>query len=97
MPGASKETGRVSVLNVKWTAGEDGADGRFDAMIVTEDGEQHTVAPSPASMTALLALVQPGNVLLWDPTNRTLIAANVVGKWLEEVPGSTAVRRWSPD
>jgi hypothetical protein len=34
---------------------------------------------------------------VWDPTNRTLIAANVFGKWLEVVPRSTVVRRWSPD
>ncbi len=32
-------------------------------------------------------------VLLWDPTNRTLIVANLVGKWLEVVPGSSEVRR----
>jgi hypothetical protein len=96
MPGASEKTRRVKVLNVNWVAGEDGADGRFEAMIVTEDDEQHTIAPSPASLTALLGLAQPDNVLLWDPTNRTLIAANVVGKWLEEVPRSTVVRRSSP-
>jgi len=97
VPGASEKTRRVKVLNVNRAAGEDGADGRFEAMIVTEDDEQHTIAPSPASMTALLALAQPDTILLWDPTNRTLIAANVVGKWLEVVPRSTAVRRWSPD
>jgi hypothetical protein len=97
MPGASEKTRRVKALNVNWVAGKDGDDGRFEAMIVTEDDEQHTIAPSPASMTALLALAQPDNILLWDPTNRTLIAANVVGKWLEEVPRSTVVRRWSPE
>jgi hypothetical protein len=97
MPGASEKTRRVKVLNVNWATGEDGADGRFEAMLVTEDDQQHTIAPSPPSMTALVALAQPDNILVWDPTNRTLIAANVVGKWLEEVPGRTAVRRWSPD
>jgi hypothetical protein len=97
MPGASEKTRRVKVLNVNWVAGEDGADGRFEAMIVTEDDEQHTITPSPASMTALLALAQPDNVLLWDPTNHTLIAANIVRKWLELVPGSIRVRRWSPE
>lgn len=97
MPGASQKTRRVKVLNVNWVAGGDGADGQFEVMIVTEDDEQHTIAPSPASTTALLALAQSDNILLWDPTNRVLIAANVVGKWLEVVPRSTAVRRWSPD
>jgi hypothetical protein len=97
MPGASDRTRRVKVLNANWVAGEDGSDGRFEAMIVTEDDERHTIAPSPGSMTALVALAQSDTVLAWDPAHRTLIAANVVGKWLEEVPGPTAVRRWSPD
>lgn len=44
-------------------------------------------------MIALVALAQADTVLLWDPTNRTLIVANLVGKWLEVVPGSSEVRR----
>jgi hypothetical protein len=48
-------------------------------------------------MAALIALTQADTVLLWDPTNRTLIAANLRGKWLEVVPGSAQVRRWSPE
>jgi hypothetical protein len=51
-------------------------------MIVTADGQQHTFAPSPASMTALLSLAQTDAILLWDPAARTLIAANIVGTWL---------------
>ena len=51
-------------------------------MIVTADGQQHSFAPSPASMTALLALARANAILLWDPTDRTLIAANIVGTWL---------------
>jgi hypothetical protein len=97
MPGASEQTRRVKVLNANWVAGEDGSDGRFEVLLVTEDDEQHTISPSPASMAALIALTQADTVLLWDPTNRTLIAANVVGKWLEVVPGSVQVRRWSPE
>ena len=97
MPGASEKARRVKAFNVNWVAGEDGADGQFEAMIVTEDDEHHTIAPSPTSMTALVALAQSDTVLVWDPTNRTLITANVVGKWLEEIPGRTVVRRWSPD
>ena len=82
MPGASEQTSRVTVLNANWTAGPDGTDGRFEIMIVTADGQQHTAAPSPAAMTALLALTRTDPILLWDPQDRTLIAANIVGTWL---------------
>lgn len=82
MPGASEHTQQVKVLNANWTAAADGEDGRFDLMLVTQDGEQHTISPSPAAMTALLALARADTILLWDPDNRTLIAANVVGTWL---------------
>jgi hypothetical protein len=85
MPGASEQTRRVKVLNANWVAGADGADGRFEVMVVTEDDQQHVLAPSPAAMTALIALTQAGTVLAWDPTNRTLVAANLVGTmpWTE--------------
>jgi hypothetical protein len=82
MPGASRQTRRVKVLNANWIAGPDGDDGRFEVMLVTEDDQRHTIAPSPAAMTALLALAQADTILLWDPADRTLIAANVVGTWL---------------
>jgi hypothetical protein len=82
MPGASEQTRRVKVLNANWIAGQDGDDGRFEVMLVTEDDRQHTIAPSPAAMTALLALARADTILLWDPADRTLIAANVVGTWL---------------
>ncbi|HEU5470650.1 MAG TPA: hypothetical protein VFV67_08350 [Actinophytocola sp.] len=49
---------------------------------MTEDDQQHTIAPSPAAMTALLALAQADTILLWDSVNRTLIGAKVVGTWL---------------
>ena len=58
MPGASEQTSQVKVLNLNWTAGEDGEDGRFDVIIVTADGERHIVTPSPAAVTALLALAR---------------------------------------
>lgn len=85
MPGASEQTRRVKILNVNWVAGPDGADGRFEVMIVTEDDQQHILAPSAASISALIALTQADTVLLWDPADRTLIAANVVGRmpWTE--------------
>jgi hypothetical protein len=85
MPGASEQTRRVKVLNANWVAGSDGTDGRFEVMIVTEDDQQHVVAPSPAAMAALVALAKADTVLAWDPTNRTLVAANLVGTmpWTE--------------
>ena len=79
MPGASEQTRRVKIVNANWVAGSDGDDGRFEIQIVTEDDQRHVAAPSPAAMTALIALTQAGTVLAWDPADRTLIAANVVG------------------
>ena len=86
MPGASQQTRKVEVLNANWVAGPDGDDGRFELMIITEDGERHTIAPSPTATAALLTLARADTILLWDPTNRTLIAANIVGSWLQETP-----------
>jgi hypothetical protein len=83
MPGASEQTRRVTALNANWVAGLEGGDGQFEIMVVTEDDQRHTMAVSSASMTALVALTQADTVLLWDPTNRTLIAANLVGTWLQ--------------
>jgi hypothetical protein len=79
MPGASEQTRRVKIINANWVAGADGGDGRFEIQIVTEDDQRHVAAPSPAAMTALIALTQADTVLAWDPADRTLIAANIVG------------------
>jgi predicted nucleic acid-binding Zn ribbon protein len=79
MPGASEQTRRVKIVNANWVAGADGDDGRFEIQIVTEDDQRHVAAPSPAAMTALIALTQAGTVLAWDPADRTMIAANIVG------------------
>ena len=35
---------------------------------------------SAASVTAVVALAQADTVMMWDPLNQTLIAANVVGQ-----------------
>jgi predicted nucleic acid-binding Zn ribbon protein len=85
MPGASEQTRQVKTVNANWVAGQDGDHGRFEVMMVTEDDQRHVAAPSPEAMTALIALTQADTVLLWDPANRTLIAANLVGKmpWTE--------------
>jgi hypothetical protein len=80
VPGASERTRRVKTLNANWIAGEDGGDGRFELMVITEDDERHVVSVSPASAAALVALSQADTVLLWDPEGRTLIAANIVGQ-----------------
>ena len=79
MPGASEQTRRVKIVNANWVAGADGDDGRFEIQIVTEDDQRHVAAPSTAAMTALIALTQADTVLAWDPADRTLIAANIVG------------------
>ena len=46
MPGASEQTSQVTVLNTNWGAGQDGEDGRWEVMIVTADGQQHTFSPA---------------------------------------------------
>lgn len=73
-------------MNANWVAGGDGEDGSFAFQIITEDGERHAIKPSANAATALLSIVRPGAVLVWDPADRTLIAANLVGKmpWTEE-------------
>ena len=72
----------VKNLNANWTAGQDGEDGMFQMMIVTNDDQRYTIAPSPAAVTALLALAKTDSILLWDAEDRALIAANVVGTWI---------------
>jgi hypothetical protein len=88
VPGASEEARRVKVMNANWTAGADGEDGRFEVMIVTSDDRKHVVAPSPAAMTALVALAEADTVLVWDPADRRLIVANLRGTmpWTEDPP-----------
>jgi hypothetical protein len=85
MPGASEQTQRVKIVNANWVAGPDGDPGRFEIQIVTEDDQRYVAAPSAAAMTALIALTQADTVLAWDPADRTLIAANLVGRmaWTE--------------
>src|SRR3989442_15551906 len=85
IPGASEHARKVKILNANWVAGTDGGDGQFEVMIVTDDDRTDKVRVSPASITALIALSQAGTVLVWDPADRTLIAANVVGTmpWTE--------------
>jgi hypothetical protein len=94
MPGASKQTQRVKIVNANWVAGPDGDHGQFEVQVVTEDDQQHLVAPSPEAMTVLIALTQADTVLAWDAADRTLIAANLVGTmpWTERAQPSLPVR-----
>jgi hypothetical protein len=72
-------------MSANWIAGADGDDD-FELMIVTSDDRQHVVAPSPATMTALVALAEADTLLVWDPADRRLVAANLRGTmpWTEE-------------
>jgi len=79
MPCASEETRRVKILNANWVPADAEGDDRFEVMIVTEDDQQYVVPASAVSMTALVALARANTVLAWDPTNRSLIVANIVG------------------
>jgi hypothetical protein len=79
MPGASSETRRVKNLNANWAPDGAEGDGRFEVMIMTDDDQKYFVSASPASMTALAALASVDTVMAWDPVNRALIIANIVG------------------
>jgi hypothetical protein len=85
MPGASERARRVEILNANWVAEGDGEDGRFELLIVTEDGERHVANPSAAATAALVALATADTVLVWDPDDRRLIVANIRGTmpWTE--------------
>jgi hypothetical protein len=48
-------------------------------MIITDDGDHYVLRTSPATITALTALAQADTTLAWDPTNHTLIIANIIG------------------
>ncbi|HEX5548172.1 MAG TPA: hypothetical protein VFX24_12235, partial [Ktedonobacterales bacterium] len=62
--------------------------GQFEILIVTEDDQRYVMPASPESMTALVALSQADTVLAWDPLNRSLIIANIVGTMPWTVDGS---------
>lgn len=79
MPGASQETRRVKILNANWIPAEIAGDGQFAIQIVTEDDERFAVPASPATMAAITTLAQANTVMAWDPTNRSLIIANIIG------------------
>jgi hypothetical protein len=88
MPGASKETRRIKILNANWAPDNAGGDGRFEVQIITDDDQRHAVPASPASMAALVALAKADTVMAWDPLDQTLIVANIVGTMPWTVEGS---------
>ena len=96
VPGASEEARRVKIMNANWIAAADGEDGRFELMIVTSDDRKHLVAPSASAVTALVALAQADTVLVWDPADRTLIAANLRGtmSWSEDAASAGDVAQF---
>jgi hypothetical protein len=86
MPGASQQTRHVKTINANWRAGSDGDDGRFSILLITDDDERHVITPSAQAAVALIAITtQPQAVLMWDPEDSTLIAANLRGRmpWTE--------------
>jgi len=54
--------------------------------MITEDDERVAVTTSPGAMTAIVTLAQAETVLAWDPENRTLIIANIIGTMPWTVP-----------
>jgi hypothetical protein len=88
MPGASEESRHVKILNANWSPSEAGGDGQFEVLVVTDDDQRYTMPASPSSMTALVALAKADTVMVWDPVNRSLIVANIVGTMPWTVNGS---------
>lgn len=91
MPDASDQTRRIKILNANWSPGVHGGDGQFEILMITDDGERHSVAASPAAVSAVVALAAADTVLLWDPDGPTVIAANIVGRmpWTDAVLGTS--------
>jgi hypothetical protein len=89
MPGASEQTRRVKNLNANWTPDGDEGDGLFEILIVTEDDQRYDMPASPGAMTALAALAKADTVMMWDPLNRLLIIANIVGTMPWTAAGSS--------
>lgn len=70
----------MKILNANWLPGAEGEDGQFEILIVTDDDQRHTMSATAASMTAVVALARADTVMAWDPADRRLIVANIVGR-----------------
>jgi len=77
----------VTTVNANWVAGHRETPGRFEVLLITDDGERHVAPASATEMCALIALTQAPTTLLWDPADDTLIVANIVGRmpWTDEL------------
>jgi len=77
----------VTTVNANWVASRSEAEGRFEILFITDDGERHAAAASATEMCALIALTQAPTTLLWDPADETLIIANLVGRmpWTDQL------------
>ncbi len=96
MSGASGATERVEYVNANWTPSAgvgSGSRSRFELLIVTESGDRHALPVKSEDMAALIALTQASSVLLWDPEAEALIAANLVGQWLQDTWSARSSRR----
>ncbi|HET8583346.1 MAG TPA: hypothetical protein VFL65_08835 [Jatrophihabitans sp.] len=69
----------MKILNANWQPDPDGGDGRFELLVITEDDQRHTVPASVAATATITTLAIADTTLVWDPTNQTLIVANIVG------------------
>jgi hypothetical protein len=80
----------VKILNANWRPGAEGEDGQFEILIITEDDQRHTMPATAASMAAVVALARADTVMAWDPADRRLIIANIVGQmpWTVRDDGS---------
>lgn len=79
MPGASTETRRVKILNANWNGDDANGDGQFQLLIVAEDDQRYVMPASPGAVSAMAAVAKADTVMAWDPVNRSLIIANIVG------------------
>ncbi len=84
MSATGSELQRVHYVNANWTATDE--NGRFSLLVVTEDGHRHELAVSAEAAGPLIEMTQASNALVWDTANETLIAANLVGQWIQETP-----------
>lgn len=78
---------RVHYVNANWAASDE--NGQFSLLVVTEDGRRHELAVSAEAAGPLIELTQASNALIWDGDNETLIAANLVGQWVQDTTTPT--------
>ncbi|MBO1756354.1 hypothetical protein [Allobranchiibius sp. CTAmp26] len=83
MAGSSNRTLRIDYVNANWNAEADAACA-FELLIVTEDGQRHSLPIAADHLTALGPLLRQDGVLLFDPEGQTIIVGNLVGEWFQQ-------------